>query len=200
MDTKMADWQWNLDNERQTKEFSHRLSWIQGLTIALIVVVALAIGVGMWLHRRKVRRLSFRLDEDARRISELRTKIELQEKSGEENNQEMVRLKEELESRMERISGTLLVGTQMFSQLQQRQCIAEATAKEQQCLVDYFAQLRPKRWQEWDRRYSGLSTAQYIFLIMQDDLRYDDEAIAAALNVKRTSVRSMRSRIKGRER
>ena len=200
MDTKMADWQWNLDNERQTKEFSHRLSWIQGLTIALIVVVALAIGVGMWLHRRKVRRLSFRLDEDAKRISELRTKIELQEKSGEENSQEMARLKEELESRMERISGTLLVGTQMFSQLQQRQCIAEATAKEQQCLVDYFAQLRPKRWQEWERRYSGLSTAQYIFLIMQDDLRYDDEAIAAALNVKRTSVRSMRSRIKGRER
>ena len=99
---------------------------------------------------------------------------------------------------MERISGTLLIGTQMYSQLQKRQCIAEATAKEQQCLVDYFAQLRPKRWQEWERKYSGLSTAQYIFLIMQDDLHFDDETIAAALNVKRTSVRSMRSRIKGR--
>ena len=97
---------------------------------------------------------------------------------------------------MERISGTLLIGTQMYSQLQQRQCIAEATAKEQQCLVDYFAQLRPKRWQEWERRYKNLSTAQYIFLIMQDDLHFDDETIAAALNVKRTSVRSMRSRIK----
>ena len=59
---------------------------------------------------------------------------------------------------------------------------------------------RPKRWQEWERKYSGLTTAQYIFLIMQDDLRFDDEAIAAALAVKRTSVRSMRSRIKGRER
>ena len=105
----------------------------------------------------------------------------------------------ELEKRMERISGTLLIGTQMFSQLQQRQCIAEVTAKEQQCLVDYFAQLRPKRWQEWERKYNGLSTAQYIFLIMQDDLHFDDEAIATALNVKRTSVRSMRSRIKGRE-
>ena len=92
---------------------------------------------------------------------------------------------------MERISGTLLIGTQMYSQLQQRQCIAEATAKEQQCLVDYFAQLRPKRWQEWEHKYSGLSTAQYI--------HFDDEAIATALNVKRTSVRSMRSRIKGRE-
>jgi hypothetical protein len=39
-----------------------------------------------------------------------------------------------------------------------------------------------------------------VILIMQDDLHYYDEAIAAALNVKRTSVRSMRSRIKGRER
>jgi hypothetical protein len=172
---------------------------MQGLIIALIVVVALAIGVGMLLHRRKVRRLSFRLDEDASRISELRTNIEQLEKSGEQNGQEMARLKEELESRMERISGTLLIGTQMFSQLQQRQCIAEVTAKEQQCLVDYFAQLRPKRWQEWERKYNGLSTAQYIFLIMQDDIHFDDEAIATALNVKRTSVRSMRSRIKGRE-
>lgn len=197
---KMAEWQQKFDEVRQTKEFYRRTSWMQILIIALIVVVILAIVVGMWWHRRKVRRLSFRLDEDARRISELRTKIELQEKSGAENSQEMARLKEELENRMERISGTLLVGTQMFSQLQQRQCIAEATAKEQQCLVDYFAQLRPKRWQEWERKYNGLSTAQYIFLIMQDDLHFDDETIAAILDVKRVSVRSMRARIKKSER
>ena len=197
---QMAEWQQRFDEVQQTKDFYRRTSWMQVLIIALIVVVALAVVVGLWWHRRKVRRLSFRLDEDARRISELRTNIEQLEKSGTEKSQEMTRLKTELESRMERISGTLLVGTQMFSQLQQHQCIAEATAKEQQCLVDYFAQLRPKRWQEWERKYKNLSTAQYVFLIMQDDLRYDDEAIAAALNVKRTSVRSMRSRIKGRER
>ena len=200
MDTSMTDWQRNLDNERQTKKLNHRLSAMLELIIALIIVVAIAIVVGTWWHRRKVRRLSFRLDEDASRISELRTNIEQLEKSGEQNGQEMARLKEELESRMERISGTLLVGTQMFSQLQQRQCIAEATAKEQQCLVDYFAQLRPKRWLEWERKYSGLSTAQYIFLIMQDDLHFDDETIAAILDVKRVSVRSMRARIKKSER
>ena len=200
MNTQMDDWQKNIEEERKTKDLNHRLSGMQGLIIVLIVVVVLAIGIGMWWHRKKVRKLSFRLDEDARRINELRTKIEQQEKSGEENGQKMARLKEELESRMERISGTLLIGTQMYNQLQQRQCIAEATAKEQQCLIDYFAQLRPKRWQEWERKYKNLSTAQYVFLIMQDDLRYDDEAIAAALNVKRTSVRSMRSRIKERER
>ncbi len=179
---QMVEWQQRFDEVQQTKDFYRRTSWMQVLIIAMIVIVSLAIGIGLLLHRRKVHRLSSRLDEDARRISDHRTKID------------------ELESRMERISGTLLIGTQMYSQLQQRQCIAEATAKEQQCLVDYFAQLRPKRWQEWERKYSGLSTAQYIFLIMQDDLHFDDEAIATALNVKRTSVRSMRSRIKGRER
>ena len=199
MNTQMSDWQKNLDDERKTKDLNHRLLGMQELIITLIVVVVLAIGIGMWWHRRKVRRLSFRLDENARRISELRTMIEQLEKSGADSGQEMARLKEELESRMERISGTLLVGTQMYNQLQQHQCIAEANAKELQCLVDYFAQLRPKRWQEWERKYKGLSTAQYVFLIMQDDLHYDDEAIAAALNVKRPSVRSMRSRIKERE-
>jgi tetratricopeptide (TPR) repeat protein len=200
MNTQMDDLQKNLDEERKTKDLNHRLSAMLELIIALIIVVAIAIVVGTWWHRRKVSRLSFRLDEDAQRISDLRTKIEQLEKSGKNSGQEMAQLKEELESRMERISGTLLIGTQMYNQLQQRQCIAEATAKEQQCLVDYFAQLRPKRWQEWQRKYKDLSTAQYVFLIMQDDLRYDDEAIAAALNVKRPSVRSMRSRIKGRER
>ena len=197
---QMVEWQQRFDEVQQTKDFYRRTSWMQVLIIAMIVIVSLAIGIGLLLHRRKVRKLSFRLDEDTRRISELRTNIEQLEKSGAENGQEMERMKKELENRMERISGTLLIGTQMFSQLQQRQCIAEATAKEQQCLVDYFAQLRPKRWQEWERKYSGLSTAQYIFLIMQDDLHFDDETIAVALNVKRTSVRSMRSRIKGRER
>ena len=135
-----------------------------------LIITVMAVGLLMACgggSTDTMRRLSFRLDEDARRISELRTKIELLEKSGAESGQEIARLKEELESRMERISGTLLIGTQMFSQLQQHQCIAEATAKEQQCLVDYFAQLRPKRWQEWERKYSGLSTAQYIFLIMR---------------------------------
>ena len=197
---QMVEWQQRFDEVQQTKDFYRRTSWMQVLIIAMIVIVSLAIGIGLLLHRRKVRKLSFRLDEDTRRISELRTNIEQLEKSGAENGQEMERMKKELENRMERISGTLLIGTQMFSQLQQRQCIAEATAKEQQCLVDYFAQLRPKRWQEWERKYSGLSTAQYIFLIMQDDLHFDDETIAVALNVKRVSVRSMRARIKKSER
>ena len=177
----MVDWQQNIDEQRLTKDFYRQTTWMQRLIFGIVLIVVLAVAAGMWWHRRKVSRLSSQLDEDARKTSELNTKVGL------------------LENRMEHISNTLLIGTQMYNQLQQRQSIAEATAKEQQSLVDYFAQLRPKRWQEWNRKYKNLSTAQYVFLIMQDDLHYDDEAIATVLDVKRTSVRSMRSRIKNRE-
>ena len=177
----MVDWQKSIDEQRLTKDFYLQTTWMQRLVIVIVLVVVLVVVVGMWWHRRKVRRLSNQLDEDARNTSELNTKVGF------------------LEKRMEHISNALLIGTKMYSQLQQRQCIAEATAKEQQSLVDYFAQLRPKRWQEWKCKYKNLSTAQYVFLILQDDLHYDDETIASIFAVKRTSVRSMRSRIKSRE-
>jgi hypothetical protein len=73
---QMTEWQQKFDEVRQTKDFYHRLSWMQGLIIVLIVLVVLAIGIGMRWHRKKMHRLSFRLDEDTKRISELRTKIE----------------------------------------------------------------------------------------------------------------------------
>ena len=84
-------------------------------------------------------------------------------------------------------------------------------SEERHCLIDYFAQLRPKRWQEWfaqlrpkrwqewERTYASLTPAQYIFLILQDDLHYDDDTIAQMLAVKPASLRTLRSRIKGRE-
>ena len=42
--------------------------------------------------------------------------------------------------------------------------------------------------------------AQYVFLILQDDLNYDDNTIAQILDVKPASLRTIKSRIKGRER
>ena len=74
------------------------------------------------------------------------------------------------------------------------------TAEERQCLIDYFAQLRPKRWQQWEHTYHPLTPAQYVFLILQDDLHFDDDTIAQILDVKPASLRTTRSRIKGRER
>ena len=62
-----------LPNNLQKKRYLISHFNISQIFIVSGVVVALSIAVGTWWHRRKVQRLSFRLDEDARRISELRT-------------------------------------------------------------------------------------------------------------------------------
>ena len=134
-----------------------------------------------YLYKRRIRSLRFNLEQ-----------------SSESNLQEISQLKEQIAQRKERVSAKLLMGAKMFNRITEKCSLGDASANDLQCLVDYFAQLRPKRWQEWERQYDVLSTAQYVFLILQDDLHYDDDTIAMILNVKRISVRTMRFRIKGK--
>jgi hypothetical protein len=135
-------------------------------------------------------KLGFQLDENARRITENQAEIERLQQSGEE----------QIEDSRQRIANKLLTGTRQFVKLQRKEPVADMTAEERQCLIDYFAQLRPKRWQEWEHTYNPLTPAQYVFLIIQDDLNYDDNTIAQILDVKPASLRTVKSRIKGRER
>ena len=161
----------------------------------------------VWWHRRRVRNIRFQLDEHARRIAENQTEIERLQQSGEASEQTIAELNRQIETSRERISNKLLIGTRAFVKLQQKESVADMKSEERHCLIDYFAQLRPKRWQEWERTYASLTPAQYIsltpaqyiFLILQDDLHYDDDTIAQILAVKPASLRTLRSRLKGRE-
>ncbi len=173
--SQMADWQMKFDELQREKLFYRRFTIMGGVILSFLLLLMVVV----WWHRRRMRRLRFRLEQ-----------------SGEANMQEISQLKEQITQRRERISTKLLMGVKWFNRIKEKQSLADASANDLQSLVDYFAQLRPKRWQEWERLYADLSTAQYIFLILQDDLHYDDETIAKILDVKRSSVRSMRSRIK----
>lgn len=173
--SQMADWQMKFDELQREKSFYRRFMIMGGVFLSFLLLLMVVV----WWHRRRMRRLRFCLEQ-----------------SGEANMQEISQLKEQITQRRERISTKLLMGAKLFNRVKEKQSLADASANDLQSLVDYFAQLRPKRWQEWERLYADLSTAQYIFLILQDDLHYDDETIAKILDVKRSSVRSMRSRIK----
>ena len=194
---EIADWQRKFDEERWEKRSQQRMI----KTGAVIAVVFVVLVVGIWWHqRRRVHQLGFRLDENARRITENQAEIERLQQSGEASEQTVADLKKQIEDSRQRIASKLLTGTQQFVKLQQKECVGDMTAEERQCLIDYFAQLRPKRWQQWEHTYHPLTPAQYVFLILQDDLRYDDDTIAQILDVKPASLRTTRSRIKGRER
>ena len=192
---EIADWQQKYDEERWKEKSQERNMKMAGV----IVVIALFLAAGVWWHRRKVRELGFRLDENARRMTENQEEIEHLQLSDEANEQIIAELNRQIEVSRQRISNKLLVGTRCFVRMQQKECIADITSEERQCLIDYFALLRPKRWQEWEHTYASLTPTQYIFLILQDDFHYDDDTIAQILDVKPASLRVVRSRIKGRE-
>ena len=194
---EIADWQRKFDEERWEKRSQQRMI----KTGAVIAVVFVVLVVGIWWHqRRRVHQLGFRLDENARRITENQAEIERLQQSGEASEQTIADLKKQIEDSRQRIANKLLTGTRQFVKLQRKEPVADMTAEERQCLIDYFAQLRPKRWQEWEHTYNLLTPAQYVFLILQDDLNYDDNTIAQILDVKPASLRTVKSRIKGRER
>ena len=194
---EIADWQRKFDEERWEKRSQQRMI----KTGAVIAVVFVVLVVGIWWHqRRRVHQLGFRLDENARRITENQTEIERLQQDGEASEQTIADLKKQIEDSRQRIANKLLTGTRQFVKLQRKEPVADMTAEERQCLIDYFAQLRPKRWQEWEHTYNLLTPAQYVFLILQDDLNYDDNTIAQILDVKPASLRTVKSRIKGRER
>ena len=166
----------------------------------VIFVFLLILATGYWWYWRRVRSLNFRLDDHARQITESQTEIERLQQSGEASEQTIAELNRQIETSRRRISNKLLIGTRAFVKLQKKESVADMKSEERHCLIDYFAQLRPKRWQEWERTYTSLTPAQYVFLILQDDLHYDDDTIAQMLDVKPASLRALRSRIKGRKR
>ena len=192
---QIADWQRKFDEKRWEKRSQQRMKE----TGAVIAVAFVVLVFGIWWHCRRVKALGFQLDEHARRMTENLMEIERLQESGEASEQTIAELNRQIEASRQRISNKLLVGTRCFVRMQQKECIADLTSEERQCLIDYFALLRPKRWQEWEHTYASLTTAQYVFLILQDDLHYDDNTIAKILNVKPASLRTLRSRIKGRE-
>ena len=192
---EIADWQQKYDEERWEEKSQRKMMEMAGIITAIV----LALAIGVWWHRRRVKELGFQLDENARKMTENLMEMERLKESGEASEQTIAELNRQIEASRQRISNKLLVGTRWFVRMQQKECIADITPEERQSLIDYFALLRPKRWQEWERTYASLTPSQYVFLILQDDLHYNDDSIAQILNVKPASLRTLRSRIKGRE-
>lgn len=117
---EIADWQRKFDEERWEKRSQQRMI----KTGAVIAVVFVVLVVGIWWHqRRRVHQLGFRLDENARRITENQTEIERLQQSGEASEQTIADLKKQIEESRQRISNQLLTGTRLFVKLQQRNAL-----------------------------------------------------------------------------
>ena len=143
---EIADWQQKYDEERWEEKSQRKMMEMAGIITAIV----LALAIGVWWYRRRVKELGFQLDENARRMTENLAEIERLQQSGEASEQTIAELNRQIEASRQRISNKLLVGTRWFVRMQHKECIADITPEERQSLIDYFALLRPKRWQEWE--------------------------------------------------
>ena len=194
--SQMADWQMKFD-EQQMREASDRKSrWLLWSVVVAVAVVA----VGWWWHRRKMCTFGSIIDANVRQIAAQKQEIARIEAAGTQNSRQIEELKRQVVERQEQLSARLHVGTKLYDRLRQGEGISQASGKDLQCLVEFYALLRPMQWYQWEHTYISLTPSQYVFLILQDDLHYDDDTIAQILDVKPASLRTIKSRIKGRER
>ena len=193
--SQMADWQMKFD-EQQMKEASDRKNrWLLFSVVLAVVMVA----VGWWWHRRKMRTFGSIIDANVRQIAAQKQEIARIEATGTQNSRQIEELKRQVAEQQEQLSARLHVGTKLYDRLRQGEAISEATGKDLQCLVEYYALLRPMQWYQWEQRYHALTPKQVAFLILQDELHNTDDQIARALGITESTVRVVRSRIKGRE-
>ena len=98
---EIADWQRRFDEDRWEKRSQQRMKE----TGAVIAVAFVVLVVGIWWHqRRRVHQLGFRLDENARRITENQAEIERLQQGGEASEQTIANLRRQIEDSRQRIA------------------------------------------------------------------------------------------------
>jgi len=153
----MADWQMKFD-EQQMREASDRKSrWLLWGVVLAVAVVA----VGWWWHRRKMSTFGSIIDANVRQIAAQKQEIARIEATGTENSRQIEELKRQVAERQEQLSARLHVGTKLYDRLRQGEGISQASGKDLQCLVEFYALLRPMKWYQWEQRYHALTPKQH---------------------------------------
>ena len=192
---KTALWIQNYDAEHH-RRYTSELYIIMSVVIGVFVVALL---MGWWYYRRKVRQFNSIISENTSRIVEYRKEILRLEINGDEHEFQIAELKRKINERQEKMAAKIHIGTKLYERMRAGDSISDVHASDLQCLVEYFALLRPRQWYEWEQRYDMLTPRQIAFLILCDDLHYDDEQIGDIMGIKNTAIRSIKSRIRKRE-
>ena len=192
---KTALWIQNYDAEHH-RRYTSELYIIMSVVIG---VFAVALLMGWWYYRRKVRQFNSIISENTSRIVEYRKEILRLEINGDEHEFQIAELKRKINERQEKMAAKIHIGTKLYERMRAGDSISDVPASDLQCLVEYFALLRPRQWYEWEQRYDMLTPRQIAFLILCDDLHYDDEQIGDIMGIKNTAIRSIKSRIRKRE-
>lgn len=191
---QIAEIQVSYDRERAVAHYYRLLSAILAVLLLFVVV-----SVAMWMYyHRKVREYVSAIELNRQEIDRYQRQIEMLKTSGKGHDDEIARLNRRIATLQTDISMRIGRGKEVYETIRENGKLPAADSSSESCLIAYYSVSHYAAYQQWMATYSGLSPRLLTYLILQD-MGYDDNQIAAILSVESSTIRSIKSRLKKRQ-
>lgn len=173
--------------------------------VVTLVVVGLAIIVGIAYHRYRVRKFKHDVKSYTKKVYSLNQLINIKDDelrellhSSKSKSLKINRLIHDIENQRTSLLESVGKGFELYESIKNKQSVANISDDEINSLMDFYKVVKPQSVISWNDKYEKLSLHNYLFLIVED-LQYSDFEKAAILGIAESSLRSMRTRVKKKQ-
>ena len=191
---KIAEIQAKYDKERADSRYYRYLSYI--FAVLLLVVLVFAV---LWIYyHRKLKGFVSVIEKNRQKIREYKSQIETLTSQGEENDGEIARLNNKIKDLQADINLRIGKGKEIYDMILEKEILPSNDPSNESCLIAYYSVQKYAVYQAWMDTYTRLSTRLLTYLVLQD-MGYDDAKIAKILSVENSTIRSIKTRLKKRQ-
>lgn len=188
----IAEIQYKYDKQVVERKLYQTLTW----TLAAALFAVLAAIVFIYYHRHTVKANSNQLAAMEDAILSKQRQIAVLENSGEEHQQEINELQQQIASIQKQTYERLGIGKRIYDNIAAgRHLLA---TDDEHCLIEYYSVIQFETYNQWMRDYQGLTARQLVILMLLGMGKTDAE-IAQILCVSYGAVRTNKSRIKAKK-
>ena len=184
--------------ERSAAARFHNVILICILTALLLTVL----GVGLYIYRKWKANISIHFSEIEKMrtdIGFLKTELEKTKKTEADNYEKILALEQRIEQLQENIRERLRWGRTVYEALAQGEHVPADIKGAESYLLEYVIINQPALYAQWNEKYSRITPRMYTYLLLQEMGKTNDE-IGEILCITPSSLRSLRSRLKDKER
>lgn len=184
------------DFDRKVAEMRHqnveRIVY-SGIAILMVVIIA-----GWQYYRRKVQKARKLLAEKQVLIMDYTARIRQLETDGREKSQETKDLKRKLDTLRDKQAEILYKGKEKFEEIRNGGTTVEWHRSDFNHVVEYYRTINMPFVISLEQDYKSLSASNKFFLLLTEELKFDNDEICRIMNFTDGALRTMRYRIKQR--
>ena len=131
-------------------------------------------------------------------VEEYRHKADIFKEMADSYDAEIGRLKKKITEVKQNSVERLALGMKMYEMVMNQKRLPQDHKDNEPCFVEYFVTLHADVYAKWERKYSKLSLRLLTYLILEQ-MAFSDEEIACCLGVNKSSLRTIRARLRERQ-